>query len=157
MSPLPWQIRIFASLSLVGLLASAAGQPSSEEKPEMSLPPVAVRGIHVAPDLPSARMRVDIFLNLQGVNQDWNLPNTSITPGRVFQAMRNIAYTSQGLDEALRSGEAPRLRGLPALVLRDRLPAANPFDGSLSWQELPSEGFGRSEIIAGGGATAWDG
>ena len=123
----------------------------------MSLPSLSVRGIHVTPDLPSARMRVDMFMTMRGANQEWNLPNTLITPGRVSQSLRNIAFSSQGYDEAMVSGEPARLRGLPALVLRDRLPAANPFDGSVPWQELPREGFGRSEIIAGGGATAWDG
>lgn len=146
-----------AGVCLALLVASAGGQEEGEDS-DMALPPISVRGIRVAPELPADRMRVEMFLSLQ-LGLGWSNNTASlITPSRVPQSPRNIAFTIGDplvvrRDESL-PGDPVRLRGLRALVLRDRLPAANPFDGSTPWNEMPRGGL---EIVVGGGATAWDG
>lgn len=149
------------------------------DKPDISLPPVTVRGIQVAPDLPSDRLRVEMFFNLT-LDLGWTTTNGvfMITPSRVPQASRNNAFSGNlmearaivmapavnlpdisqwALDRKANSGDPARLRGMRAVVLRDRLPVANPFDGSIPWKEMPREGLVRAEVVPGGGAAAWDG
>lgn len=166
-----------AGVCLAFLIASA--QEPAGEKPDMSLPPVSVRGIHVSPDLPFDRLRVEMFFNLT-LDLGWTTTNGDfmITPSRVPQSSRNNAFSGNVLDapaivrappvklpsvlqwalgREANSGDSARLRGMHAVVLRDRLPTANPFDGSIPWNELPRGGLIRTEIVPGGGATAWDG
>lgn len=166
-----------AGVCLTFLIAAAQEPPG--DKPEMSLPPVSVRGIQVAPDLPGDRLRLEMFFDLK-LDLGWPATNGffMITPGRVPQTLRNIAFSGHVLEaraialtpavslpgilpdvsgRTTASGDPVRLRGMHALVLRDRLPTSNPFDESTPWNELPREGLIRTEIVPGGGAPAWDG
>ncbi len=47
------------------------------------------------------------------------------------------------------------LRGIQALVLLDAVPLNDPFDGGITWIEIPRVGLARAELVSGGGATAW--
>ena len=42
-----------------------------------------------------------------------------------------------------------------SLVLLDGVPLNDPFGGWVAWTKLPREGLGHTEIVPGGGATAW--
>ncbi len=42
-----------------------------------------------------------------------------------------------------------------SLVLLDGVPLNDPFGGWVAWTKLPREGIGHTEIVPGGGATAW--
>lgn len=42
-----------------------------------------------------------------------------------------------------------------SLVLLDGVPLNDPFGGWVAWTKLPREGIGHSEIVPGGGASAW--
>lgn len=42
-----------------------------------------------------------------------------------------------------------------SLVLLDGVPLNDPFGGWVAWSKLPREGLGRTEVVPGGGATAW--
>lgn len=166
-----------AGVCLAFLIAPA--QEPASDKPDISLPPISVRGIQVAPDFPSDRLRVEMFFNLT-LDLGWTTTNGNfmITPSRVPQSSRNNAFSGNVLEapaivrtpavnlpgvlqwalgREANSGESVRLRGMRAVILRDRLPAVNPFDGSVPWNELPREGLIRAEVVPGGGATAWDG
>lgn len=167
------------SIAGVCLACLSASAQETADKPDISLPPVTVRGIQVAPDLPSDRLRVEMFFNLS-LDLGWPTTNGTfmITPSRVPQASRNNAFSGNSMEARViamapamnlpgilqwsrgrgtNSGDPVRLRGMRAVVLRDRLPVANSFDGSIPWNELPREGLVRAEVVPGGGATAWDG
>ena len=47
------------------------------------------------------------------------------------------------------------LRGVSALVLLDGVSVNDPFGGWVPWAALPREGLARTELVPGGGATAW--
>lgn len=168
---------LITAVTCFGEGAGSTARQTDNDKPDIALPPIAVRGIHVQPDLPSVRMGVEMFLNL---NLDLGWPGAVghfvMTPGRVPQGLKNVPFSAMVYDAGtLRTAsarnlgaalqftgltlqapeETPRLRGVPVLVLKDGLPANDPFDGSVPWGEMPRASFLRAEIVPGGGATAW--
>ena len=154
--------RLQLLICLVLLVSYGFAQAPATDKPDVSLPPFSVQGIHVTPNLPSGRMKLEMQLSLN-LGSGWPEPNGDFfsTPSRGPQAVHAVAFSAESRSAWIKAfcaasrDETVRPRGLPALVLRDGLLIANPFDGSVPWLELPQDGLQRVEGVPAGGGIAW--
>jgi len=141
---------LFASIAAAALVA--------QEEPPVTLPPLVVSATRAPRDAASLPLTVDV------VSTD-SLQSTP-SPALDDTLRRSAAFSlfrRSGSFTANPTAQGVSLRGIGpsgasrALVLLDGVPLNDPFGGWVAWTKLPSASLDRSEIVRGGGSSAWGG